>query len=1058
MAQDLGTGYILIQPSTKGLGKAIEDPLASAVQSASKSGGKTILSRIGGAFTSVGKIGLAAIGTIGGGLAALTAKGGFDRALNIERAQTRLKALGHDTQSVDAIMDDALNSVKGTAFGLGDAASAAATLVASGIQSGTQLQTVLGTVGDAAQIAGFGFKDMGVIFSQVAAKGKLQGDEMLQLMQAGIPVLQYLADHYGITTAAAQEMVSAGKVSFADFEAAMREHIGGAAQSAGESFDGMVGNVKAALSRLGEGFATPLINEATKLGGHVIPLIDQVAGSVEGLADTFAGRLSEAADSLAGILDGLNHDLEDGSLTMGDLAEQAGLLAGGMTVLAGVGGNVDGILSMFDQIGKAGDDGIRNLAAGLKKGSDDIGKSFDAIRTKIDSAKGYLTPSLREAMAIDGDPFANAINRIKQGGDQLASATDGIFKTIRTKITPGMANLAFKWENSGLYTGLTAAADGIKIKAGQLGDAITKGLGTAAGKINTSPLGTAITAIGNKTKPLFNKTIREAMTLDGDPFASALSKIGAKTSGFTNAITGKISNMATPFKTAFGNIFGGLGDAIGSPLQNAINGAGNKLQTGLNAIGGLVAKFFAPGNFMKFLGIGALAAALVAGVGMINSQMGGQLSAVINSAFVSLPDILSKAETWIQASLPQFVSSGAYIIEMVLQGVTGALPSLVSAGALLIDTIVTSLASHLPVIMPMAVNLVTTLVTSIIAAAPQLMSAGLTLLGGLLQGIVSSLPTLAAAIPQIITAIITALSTGLPHLMEQGVQMVLNLVNGVVSTIPQLAAQVPTIINTMVSGLTSNLPQIVEQGVQMIISLANGLMDALPQLLAQVPAIIANLVSTLASNLPQILQAGVQIIVSLAGGLVQAVPQLIGKIPSIISQITQSFTSVDWGSVGMNIIKGIGSGIASAAGSLVDAAVNAAKSAIDTVKGWLGIHSPSTRFRDEVGRMIGEGMAIGIRRETSTVSKAGSELARASMPASIPLPGFDESALRASVQETATRYLPVLNTAATASGYAPTAQGESIVTVNIDAQGTDPDVLYAMFETRTRAAIDKWGI
>ena len=1054
MAQDLGTGYILIQPTTKGLGKAIEDPLASAVQSASKSGGKTILSRIGGAFTSVGKVGLAAIGTIGGGLAALTAKGGFDRALNIERAQTKLKALKYDTARGDKIMGNALASVKGTAFGLGDAASVAATLVASGIKQGGDLEGVLTTVGDAAQISGRSFQDMGLIFSQVAAKGKLQGDDMLQLMGSGIPVLQYLADHFHTTTEAASDMVSDGKVSFADFEAAMKEHIGGAAKNAGESFDGMVGNVKAALSRLGEGFATPLINEATKLGGHVIPLIDQVAGSVDGLADTFAGRLSEAADSLAGILDGLNHDLEDGSLTMGDLAEQAGLLAGGMTVLAGVGGNVDGILSMFDQIGKAGDDGIRNLAAGLKKGSDDIGKSFDAIRTKIDSAKGYLTPSLREAMAIDGDPFANAINRIKQGGDQLASATDGIFKTIRTKITPGMANLAFKWENSGLYTGLTAAADGIKIKAGQLGDAITKGLGTAAGKINTSPLGTAITAIGNKTKPLFNKTIREAMTLDGDPFASALSKIGAKTSGFTNAITGKISNMATPF----GNIFGGLGDAIGGPLQNAINGAGNKLQTGLNAIGGLVAKFFAPGNFMKFLGIGALAAALVAGVGMINSQMGGQLSAVINSAFASLPDILSKAETWIQASLPQFVSSGAYIIEMVLQGVTGALPSLVSAGALLIDTIVTSLASHLPVIMPMAVNLVTTLVTSIIAAAPQLMSAGLTLLGGLLQGIVSSLPTLAAAIPQIITAIITALSTGLPQLMEQGVQMVLNLVNGVVSTIPQLAAQVPTIINTMVSGLTSNLPQIVEQGVQMIISLANGLMDALPQLLAQVPVIIANLVSTLASNLPQILQAGVQIIVSLAGGLVQAVPQLIGKIPSIISQITQSFTSVDWGSVGMNIIKGIGSGIASAAGSLVDAAVNAAKSAIDTVKGWLGIHSPSTRARDEVGRMIGEGMAIGIRRETSTVSKAGSELARASMPASIPLPGFDESALRASVQETATRYLPVLNTAATASGHAPTARGESIVTVNIDAQGTDPDVLYAMFETRTRAAIDKWGI
>lgn len=1047
MAQDLGTGYILIQPTTKGLGKAIEDPLASAVQSASKSGGKTILSRIGGAFTSVGKVGLAAIGTIGGGLAALTAKGGFDRALNIERAQTKLKALKYDTASVDKIMGNALASVKGTAFGLGDAASVAATLVASGIKQGGDLEGVLTTVGDAAQISGRSFQDMGVIFSQVAAKGKLQGDDMLQLMGSGIPVLQYLADHFHTTTEAASDMVSDGKVSFADFEAAMKEHIGGAAKNAGESFDGMVGNVKAAIGRLGEQFETPLLNAATKVGGKLIPIIDQTTSATGKLADQFAGRLDTAASIAAQKIEDLGNSIASGKTSIADLAAQA-------ATLATVGGNADKIVSVLDQLGKSGDKGIADLIANLKKGGSSIGGAFDAIKTQIANAKGYLNPSLRDAMAIDGDPFANAINRIRQGGSQLTSATDGIFNTIRTKLTPGMANLAFKWENSSLYTGLTNTATGIKTKTGQIGDAITKGLATAAGKINTSPLGSAITAIGNKTKPLFNKTIREAMTLDGDPFASTLSKISGKTS----AITGKLSSLAAPFKTAFGNIFGGLGDAIGGPLQNAIGSAGSKLQSGLDTIGNLITRFFAPGNFIKFLGIGALAAALVAGIGMINSQMGGQLSRVINSAFASLPDILSKAETWIQSSLPQFISSGTYIIEMVLQGITTALPSLVSVGTLLIDTIVTSLASHLPVLMPMAVTLVTTLVTSLIAAAPQLMSAGLTLLDGLLQGIVASLPTLAAAIPQIITAIITALATGLPQLMEQGVQMVMNLVNGLVAAMPQLAAYVPQIISTIINGLCANLPNILSTGMQMLTTLVTGLAQALPQLVAYVPQIIAGIVNTIASHLPQILSTGVQMLVTLASGFVSAIPQLVGRIPAIISSIKNAFTGVNWGGVGMNIIKGIGSGIASAAGSLVDAAVNAAKSAIDTVKGWLGIHSPSTRFRDEVGRMIGEGLAIGIRRETSTVSKAGSELARASMPASIPLPGFDESALRASVQETATRYLPVFNTAATASGHAPTARGESIVTVNIDAQGTDPDVLYAMFETRTRAAIDKWGI
>lgn len=941
MAQDLGTGYILIQPSTKGLGKAIEDPLASAVQSASKSGGKTILSRIGGAFTSVGKVGLAAIGTIGGGLAALTAKGGFDRALNIERAQTKLKALGHDTQSVDAIMDDALKSVQGTAFGLGDAASVAATMVASGIQSGTQLETVLGTVGDAAQIAGVGFKDMGVIFSQVAAKGKLQGDEMLQLMQAGIPVLQYLADHYKTTTAEAQEMVSAGKVSFADFEAAMREHIGGAAQSAGESFDGMVGNVKAALSRLGEGFATPLINEATKLCGHVIPLIDQVAGSVDGLADRFSGRLSEAADSLAGILDWLNQGLEDGSLTMGDLARQAGLLAGGMTVLAGVGGNVDGILAVFDTLGSATTkvEGVPKAFESLKGPVSAVGGLFSDLAGRWGNAMGLIDANL-------GGIFGIMSNRIKGGMSEAGTTLAGLF-------------------DSKIY---------------------------APAKVEMMDLGDKLSA----------------------PFKS---------------MAGKVSGWLSPVTSSFSTAFNGFGTQLGGAMQGA-----------LSTVGSVVSKFFNPASFMKFVGIGAIVAALVAGLGMLDQSMQGQLSSMIEQMAAKGPEIITRIGEGITTALPGLIASGAQIVVGLANALTANLPALLTVGGQILNGLMQGLATALPTLIPAAATLITTL------------------LQGLIQGIVAALPTLIAAVPMIIQTLTTNLASALPQIMQTGMQILQSIIQGVVSTIPQLAAQVPTIINTMVNGLTSNLPQIVEQGVQMIISLANGLMDALPQLLAQVPVIIANLVSTLAANLPQILQAGVQIIVSLAGGLVQAVPQLIGKIPSIISQITQSFTSVDWGSVGMNIIKGIGSGIASAAGSLVDAAVNAAKSAIDTVKGWLGIHSPSTRFRDEVGRMIGEGLAIGIRRETSTVSKAGSELARASMPASIPLPGFDESALRASVQETATRYLPVLNTAATASGHAPTARGESIVTVNIDAQGTDPDVLYAMFETRTRAAIDKWGI
>lgn len=972
-AQDIGVVYVHVEPSGKGFGKSIEGDIGDAVSKASRKGSNTLVSKIGGAFGKIGKVGTGAIATIAGGITALAAKGGFTRALNIENAQAKLKGLGHDSASVTEIMNDALASVKGTAFGLGDAATVAASLSASGVKEGGELTQVLKTVADTAQISGRSLTDIGTIFGSVAARGKLQGDDMLQLMSSGIPVLQMLGKHLNKTSAEVSDMVSDGKIDFQTFADAMKEGLGGAALSAGTTFTGALANVKAALSRLGESAATPIMEDLRKTFVALIPAVDAFTNQAKPLVGTFVNRLEPAFDKVIGLIGQLSSGLQNGSITIGDLAGKVATLAGGLALLGGAGGNADKIIGLLDQLGKTGDKGLSDLVSGLKKSSSEVSGAFDAVKSKVDTFKAYLTPALRDAMTIDGDPFANAINRVKTGGSQFASATDDMFKAIRRKLTPGMSSLTFRWENSGLYAGLNGMQNGLSSfgstlrgKAGQLGGAITKGLATAAGGINTSPLGKAVTAIGSKTRPLFNKSVREAMTLDGDPFVTVLAKISAKTS----TITGKLSSLAVPFKTAFGNIFGGLGDAIGGPLQNAIGKAGTGLQNGLNAIGGLVTRFFAPGNFIKFLGIGALAAALVAGIGMIDSQMGGQLSLVINSAFASLPGILSKAETWIQSSLPQFVSSGTYIIEMVIQGITSALPSLVSVGASLIDTIVTGLASHLPTLMPMAVTLVTSLVTSLIAAAPQLMSAGLTLLDGLLQGIVASLPTLAAAIPQIITAIIIALATGLPQLMGQGVQMILNLVNGLVSAMPQLVAQVPRIISTLIDGLCNNLPQILSTGVQMLVTLVTGLAQALPLLIAYVPQIIASIVNTIASHLPQILSTGVKLLVTLASGLVSAIPQLVGKIPSIISSIKNAFTSVNWGSVGLNIIRGIASGIASAAGDLVNAAVKAAKNALDFVKKALGIHSPSRVFRDEVGVMVGRGMALGIDDSAAVVNRS----------------------------------------------------------------------------------------
>ena len=274
MAQEIGVAYVHVEPSGQGFGKTIEGDIGNAVDKASKKGSSNLISKLGGALGKVGKVGITAVAGITAGITTLAAKGGFERALNIENAQAKLKGLGHDSNSVTEIMNDALASVKGTAFGLGDAATVAASLSASGVAEGTQLTSVLKTVADTAQISGRSLTDIGTIFGSVAARGKLQGDDMLQLMSSGIPVLQMLGKHLGKTSAEISDMVSDGKIDFQTFADAMQEGMGGAAQSAGDTFTGALSNVKAALSRLGETAATPFLNGLRSLFNQAIPVVD----------------------------------------------------------------------------------------------------------------------------------------------------------------------------------------------------------------------------------------------------------------------------------------------------------------------------------------------------------------------------------------------------------------------------------------------------------------------------------------------------------------------------------------------------------------------------------------------------------------------------------------------------------------------------------------------------------------------------------------------------------------------------------------------------------------
>lgn len=306
-----GVLYVEILPSTKGIGKAVEGDLNKQFKNAEKTG-EGFFSRIG----KWAKGGALAIGGMVAGVAALAVTGGISRALNIEDAQAKLKGLGHDTQSVEAIMKDALASVKGTAFGLDAAATTAAAAVASGIKPGKELEGYLRLTADAATIAGVSMEEMGSIMNKVQAKGKAQMEDLNRLTERGIPIMQMLADEYGVTAEEMSKMVSKGEVDAERFRAALEKNLGGAALESGNTTRGAFANMRAALSRLGLVFvgdglagAKTFFNEMTVifdgLGSRIGPWVEKIQAklggmfNLDGMGENFLSWVDETFSRLA---------------------------------------------------------------------------------------------------------------------------------------------------------------------------------------------------------------------------------------------------------------------------------------------------------------------------------------------------------------------------------------------------------------------------------------------------------------------------------------------------------------------------------------------------------------------------------------------------------------------------------------------------------------------------------------------------------------------------------------------------------------------------------------
>lgn len=543
-------------------------------------GSKVLSGALGVAKGAAVGLGVAA-GAAGVGLAKLTGGAlsrGFDRLDSIDKARGTLQGLGHDAKSVENIMGNALAAVKGTAFGLGDAATVAASTVAAGVKPGKDLERTLKLVGDAATIGQTSMGEMGAIFNKVAASNKIQMGEMNQLMDRGIPVQELLAKQLGVTQGEVAKLASAGKIDFATFQAAMEKGMGGAALKSGETFSGALDNVRAAQGRLGAAFLEPAFAQMPGFFNRLIPIIDRLAPVFTRAGEATGNLVNAALPKIEAGLDWLVGVIERNQESFFRWGETAG------RVLGNIGDVAKGVFKIFAE----GDfDGTLFSGAGIEEDHPLIGVLF-AIREGVISLKDLDLSGLGASFTNFGTSIATAF-----GGDgvdpaaasaKLQEAVDGASRVVGW-LADNSDKLAkaIPFVVGGLiaFRGATIAANAANQMFGQQSAWRTAALFASAGASLANTLATraATTAtVQDTTATNVNAAAKGRATLATKLAAGAqrvlnlvmrANPIGLIITAITLLVGGLV--LAYQKSETFRNIVNGIGTAIMSVVRPAID-------------------------------------------------------------------------------------------------------------------------------------------------------------------------------------------------------------------------------------------------------------------------------------------------------------------------------------------------------------------------------------------------------------------------------------------------------------------------------------------------------
>lgn len=216
--------------------------LKSALGEETLSASKAAVMSIAGVAASLGALGVKAVQAAG----------------NFQQVQAAMTNMLGSAERAKNLLGQLQDFAAKTPFEFNDVAAASQKFLAFGFTA-EQIIPTLKAVGDAAAGVGLGKEGIDRItlaLGQMAAKSKVQSDEMLQLTEAGIPAWQMLADKIGTSVPQAMDMVSKGAV---DAQTGLQALVGGMEEKFGGMMDQQAQTITGTWSNMMDGLSQSAI-------------------------------------------------------------------------------------------------------------------------------------------------------------------------------------------------------------------------------------------------------------------------------------------------------------------------------------------------------------------------------------------------------------------------------------------------------------------------------------------------------------------------------------------------------------------------------------------------------------------------------------------------------------------------------------------------------------------------------------------------------------------------------------------------------------------------------